>query len=101
MVHDAGLALRRPHHDALPVHSDAVRTTVSIDEDVLRIAKRRAAEEGRTLGDLITEALRERLVRRPDAPREPWAAVTFGEGGPMPGVDITNNAVLRDLMDGP
>jgi len=76
-----------------------MRTTVSIDDDVLRTAKRRAADEGRTLGELITESLRERLARRPAAGRDRYAAVTSGEGGPLPGVDITNNAAVRDLMD--
>jgi hypothetical protein len=76
-----------------------VRTTVSIDDDVLRTAKRRAADEGRTLGELITEALRERLARRPTAAGERYVPVTFGEGGPLPGVDITSNAAVRDLMD--
>lgn len=76
-----------------------MRTTVSIDEHVLRIAKRRAEEEERTLGDLITEALRERLARRPTTGQNRYAAVTAGEGGPLPGVDITNNAAVRELMD--
>jgi hypothetical protein len=76
-----------------------MRTTVSIDDDVLRVAKRRAADEGRTLGDLITESLRERLARRPATGRKRYGAVTFGEGGPLPGVDVTNNASVRDLMD--
>jgi hypothetical protein len=77
-----------------------VRTTISIEDDVLETAKRRAADEGRTLGELITEALRERLARRPVSTGERYVAVTFGEGGPLPGVDITNNAAVRDVMDG-
>lgn len=76
-----------------------MRTTVSIDDEVLRGAKRRAADEGRTLGDLITESLRERLARRPTTGHERYLAVTSGEGGPLPGVDITNNAAVRDVMD--
>jgi Arc/MetJ family transcription regulator len=76
-----------------------MRTTVSIDDDVLRTAKRRAAEEDRTLGELITEALRERLGRRPTEGRERYVAVTCGEGGTLPGVDVTNNAAVRELMD--
>ncbi len=78
-----------------------MRTTVSIDDDVLREAKGRAASEGRTLGELITEALRERLSRRPRRTRGRYKVVTSGEGGPRPGVDITNNAAMRDVMDGP
>ena len=52
------------------------------------------------MGELITEALRERLARRPVTGAERYVAVTSGEGGPLPGVDITNNAAVRDLMDG-
>jgi hypothetical protein len=78
-----------------------VRTTVSIDDDVLREAKGRAATEGRTLGELVTEALRERLARRPRGARGRYRATTSGEGGPRPGIDITNNAGVRDLMDAP
>ena len=77
-----------------------MRTTISIEDDVLETAKKRAADEGRTLGELITEALRERLARRPPTAGERYVAVTFGEGGPLPGVDITNNAGVRDVMDG-
>jgi hypothetical protein len=76
-----------------------MRTTVSIDDEVLRIAKRRAADEGRTLGDLITESLRERLARRPPTSRTRYSVVTAGEGGPLPGIDITNNASVREVLD--
>jgi hypothetical protein len=72
---------------------------VSIDDDVLRDAKRRAADQGQTLGELITESLRERLARRPPTGSDRYSAITAGDGGPLPGVDITNNAALRDLMD--
>lgn len=72
---------------------------MNIDDDVLTSAKRRAADEGWTLGELITEALRERLARRPASRRSRYVVVTAGEGGPLPGVDITNNASVRELMD--
>lgn len=76
-----------------------MRTTISIDDDVLRRAKQRAADEGRTLGALTTEALRERLARRPAKPSQSYAALTFGEGGLLPGIDITDNAAVRTLME--
>lgn len=72
---------------------------MNIDDEVLKVAKRRAADEGRTLGAVITEALRECLARRPAAGAGRYVAITFGEGGPLPGVDITNNAAVRELMD--
>jgi hypothetical protein len=76
-----------------------MRTTVTIDDEVFRTAKRRAADEGRTLSDLITEALRARLVPRDSGPAEPYRMATYGEGGTLPGIDITNNAAVRDAMD--
>ena len=76
-----------------------MRTTVTIDDEVFRTAKRRAADEGRTLGDLITEALRARFAQRPPKRETPYEPVTFGEGGTLPGIDITNNAAVRDAMD--
>ncbi|HEY1596938.1 MAG TPA: hypothetical protein VGF74_16190 [Thermoleophilaceae bacterium] len=76
-----------------------MRTTVSIDDQVFRDAKRQAADEGRTLGDLITEALRARLALRQAGNEHPWKPVTYGKGGPLPGIDITNNAAVRDAMD--
>jgi hypothetical protein len=76
-----------------------VRTTISIDDQVFRDAKRQAAEEGRTLGDLVTEALRARLALRQATNEKPWEPLTYGDGGPLPGIDITNNAAVRDAMD--
>lgn len=76
-----------------------MRTTVSIDDQVFRDAKRQAADEGRTLGDLITEALRARLGQRAGKTEGPYKVVTFAGGGPLPGIDITNNAAVRDAMD--
>lgn len=76
-----------------------MRTTVSIDDEVLRAARVQAAAEGKTLSELATEALRERIARRPRRARERYVPVTFGEGGVRPGVDLTSNAALRDLMD--
>lgn len=76
-----------------------MRTTVSINDDLLEDAKRRAADEGRTLGELISEALRERLARSPATEPARYSALAFGEGGTLAGVDITSNAGLRDLMD--
>ncbi len=76
-----------------------MRTTVSIDDDLLRAAKRRAADEGRPLSELVNEALRERLARRPAAGRERYSALTTGRDGTLPGIDLTSNAGVRDVMD--
>ncbi|MDQ3241884.1 MAG: type II toxin-antitoxin system VapB family antitoxin, partial [Actinomycetota bacterium] len=54
-----------------------MRTTISIDDEVLSAAKRRAADEDRSLGELVTEALRERLARRPPTHRDRYEPVTW------------------------
>jgi hypothetical protein len=77
-----------------------MRTTVRLDDDLLRAAKVRAAEQGITLTQLIDESLRERLAARP--PRrgtKPFRLITYGKGGTRPGVDLDDNRATRDLMD--
>jgi hypothetical protein len=57
-----------------------VRTTLVIDDALLRQAKRRAAERDLTVSDVVNEALRESFRgTMPAAP--PFSLVTYGEGG--------------------
>lgn len=54
-----------------------MRTTLVLDDDLLREAKRRAIERDVTLSEVISEALRESLQKRPgQAP--PFTLVTYG-----------------------
>jgi len=76
-----------------------MRTTISIDEALLRRLKEDAARTGRTLGSLIEDAVRAAYERRSAAQRDLEPLVTFGGSGLMPGVDITDMRSLRDLMD--
>ena len=58
-----------------------MRTTLVLDDALLRQAKRRAAERDLTVSDVVNEALRESFR---DAPRDaapPFALVTYGQGG--------------------
>ena len=77
-----------------------MRTTLNLDESVMRSLKRRAAETGRTLTSLIEEAIRSMLDREtrlePDY-RLRWVIV---QGGALPGVDLSDRDSLMDLMDG-
>ncbi|HET6449029.1 MAG TPA: type II toxin-antitoxin system VapB family antitoxin [Conexibacter sp.] len=79
-----------------------MRTTLNLDDDLMRDAKRLAAERGTTLTALMEDALRI-AVRRVEKPqlRRHVRLPTFGVPGEgfMPGVDISDNAALRDLMD--
>ncbi len=77
-----------------------MRTTVRLPDDLMRAAKRRAVDTGRTLTDVIADALRSELSRGAEAPSSSSVELpTFGEGGVLPGVDLDDSAALLDLME--
>jgi len=75
---------------------------VDIDEHLLAEAKRRAAEEGTTLGGFIEDALREVIARQTDRRSSgvPELPTVGGEGILVPGLDLDDNEAVRDFMDG-
>lgn len=75
-----------------------VRTTVNIDDRLLRQAKLAAARSGRSLSDLVDDGLRLLLARPPRA-SEPIALPTFGGSGLRPGVDLEDKDALLELLD--
>ena len=78
-----------------------MRTTIRLNDDLLREAKAYAAATDRTLTRLIEDALREALTRRKQQAERPRVELpTSGEGGLQPGVDLDDSASLWDLMDG-
>lgn len=77
-----------------------MRTTVSIDDDLLDQVRRHAAEHRKTVSQVIEDSVREALMRRRDADRAPFGVRPFRGGHPQPGVDLDDNAALLDLMDG-
>jgi len=77
-----------------------MRTTVRLDDQLIKEAKVRAAEQGITLTQLIDESLRERLADRPRRmAAEEFRLPTYGEHGIRPGINLDDNRALRDLMD--
>ena len=77
-----------------------MRTTVRLDDDLLREAKRHAAATGRTLTAVIEDALRETLCRRrQQGPRRRIKLRTVGGSGTQAGVDLDDSSALLDLMD--
>jgi hypothetical protein len=77
-----------------------VRTTIRLDDELFRQVKLVAARSGRTIGAVVEDAIRLALARR-QSEVEPLAPLpTFGAGGPLPGVDLSDNAGLRAAMDG-
>lgn len=80
-----------------------MRTTVSISDHLLERAKKASLERKCTLGEVIDEALTLSLITRQNKiqPRESLRFPTYGKGGTHPGVDMSSNASLADLMDSP
>ena len=83
-------------HDAKML---AMRTTVRLDDDLYREVKARAAREGRTVASVLEDAVRVGMRRPPDADAKPFVPLTFGSGGLMPGVDLSDNSSLQDFLD--
>ena len=76
-----------------------MRTTINIDDALLAEAKQVAARTGRSLTDVVEDALRESLHRRHRTARRAVELPMFGEEGLQPGVDLDDSAALLDLMD--
>ena len=77
------------------------RTTVRLPEDLLKRAKRHAAEEGRTLTSLIVDGLRMVIAsdRRAPRPKRVIPRVSKASGGTLPGVDLTDLRALQEADD--
>ena len=77
-----------------------MRTTISIDDHLLRAAKQRALEREMTLGSVIEDALRLALDPARDNRQSPAPLpLSKRRGGTRPGVDVADGVRLRDLMD--
>jgi hypothetical protein len=78
-----------------------MRTTLTLDDDVSKLARRRAAEENRPLKEIINDALRAGLQADTTRRRPPYAfKLKVVRGRLMPGVDLCDRDKLFDLMDG-
>jgi len=78
-----------------------MRTTVRLPAELLKRAKRMAADEGRTLTALIEEGLRRVVAgdqQKAKKPRGP-VPVSKATGGLMPGIDISDSAALQEMED--
>ena len=76
-----------------------MRTTITLDEQLLRAAKRIAAQRGVTLSEVVCDALRAHLVAKPVRSAKPFKLVTFKGGGPHPGIDLDRPSSLDELDD--
>lgn len=78
-----------------------MRTTIRLPDEFYAAVRERASQEGITVTAFIEDALRAKLTAE-TAPQEKsrYKVVPYGGGGPRPGIDLTNNAQLADIMDG-
>jgi hypothetical protein len=77
-----------------------MRTTLDLDDQILRRAKAAAAARGESLTRFLEAALRDRL-RSLARPAEPFAFRPLVRGGvPVPGVDFEDRDALYERMEG-
>lgn len=76
-----------------------MRTTVSVDDQLLAAARRRARLRGETLGQVLEAALRRELAAEDDAGTAVPIPVFTGGTGPRPGIDLTSNRALHEALD--
>jgi hypothetical protein len=77
-----------------------MRTTLRIDDKLLADVKKLAIDTERTFTEVVEDALRLALAQRGEAKRRrPVKLHTGGGKGLQPGVDLSSNAALADLMD--
>ena len=77
-----------------------MRTTLDIDDRVLRQAKKLAAEEGKTLTLIIEEALRERLSPRTRVRKKFKMRLLTKTGRIIPGTNLADRDLLYERMEG-
>ena len=76
-----------------------MRTTIRLSDELLRKARKRAIEQGRTLTSLIEEGLRNVLSEvRPVNRTLVRLPVSNASGGTLPGVDLNRSSDLEDVM---
>lgn len=76
-----------------------MRTTVTLDDQLLQRLKKRAAESGTSVSRMVESAVR--LLLRSPAPQhtEHFDLVTFGEGGGFTPLNIDKTAALVEADD--
>lgn len=79
-----------------------MRTTIRLDDQLLRSAKRYAHDTGKSLTAVIEDALRQVLSRRTvKQARKPVKLTTVSGKGVRSGVDLDDSAALLAFMEEP
>ena len=76
-----------------------MRTTLTLDDDVMRAARRRARDQNRSLKEVINEALRLGLTMGGSRPSAYTFRLKTVDGRVLPRVDLADRDKLFDLME--
>lgn len=77
-----------------------MKTTLNLDDDLLRRAKSRALAAGKTLTAFVEDALRAQLTPRPERAAPFVLRLPTERGTAPPAVDIADRDALYDAMEG-
>ncbi len=77
-----------------------MRTTLELDDGLMRAAKKRAAGEGKTLTAVITEALRRYLAPAARSAKPFRLHLLIKRGRTLPGVNLADRDALYERMEG-
>lgn len=80
-----------------------MRTTLTIDDELLAAYKKVAARTHKTLSHVIQDALREALaLHEQRAARTPVQLTALPQGGGLlPGVELSSHAALTEVLEKP
>ena len=75
------------------------RMTIRLSDELLRKARKKAAEQGRTLTSLVEEGLKNVLAEAKPARRTlVRLPVSVASGGTLPGIDLNRSSDLEDRL---
>ena len=79
-----------------------MRTTIRLNETLMRQVKRKALEQHKTFTAAVEDALAAWVQGGPVDPKKGQRVKlpTAGSGGLLPGVDLDSNKALLDRMEG-
>ncbi len=75
-----------------------MRTTLNLDDQLLKLAKHRAIEQGVSLSEFIENVIRQSFSRQ-SVDHKTVRLITTAGPGVKPGVDLDNARSMLDIMD--
>ncbi len=76
-----------------------MRTTVTLDADVVVDLKRQARQSGRSFREVLNEAVRRGLRSKDAPPRVPYRLKPVSLGGVLPGMNLERALRLADALE--